>query len=124
MLRAPNHWGCRIVLTMSQVLSSIQYIYSKKILGSNMWAPYLSLSPAAIYPRYAPVCHCSILSGLSRNCSLLAIAYFGRKCLPLPCSKIEEMRTLNRKKRPATMLDKICKSFYKNISPKMTNESS
>ena len=38
----------RKVPTMSQVLSSIQYIYSQKTSGSNMEAPNLFLAPGAI----------------------------------------------------------------------------
>ena len=40
--------GCRKVPAMSQVFSSMQYIYSQKILGSNMEAPNLFLAPDAI----------------------------------------------------------------------------
>jgi len=46
---APNHCGGRLkVPTMSQVLSSIQYICFRKTSGSNMGAPNLLLDPRAI----------------------------------------------------------------------------
>ena len=44
----------REVLTISQVLSSLQCIYYQKTLGSNMATPNLFLAPSAIQPRYAP----------------------------------------------------------------------
>jgi len=40
--------GRRKVPKMSQVFSSIQYIYSEKTLGTNMGAPNSFLSPGAI----------------------------------------------------------------------------
>jgi len=40
--------GRRKVPTVSQVLFSMQYIYSQKTLGSNMGAPNLFLAPGAI----------------------------------------------------------------------------
>jgi len=40
--------GRRKVLILSQFFSSMQYIYSQKILGSNMEAPNLFLAPGAI----------------------------------------------------------------------------
>jgi len=47
--RAPNHCGRRRkVPTMSQVLSSMQYICFRKTSGSNMGAPNLLLAPGAI----------------------------------------------------------------------------
>ena len=46
--------GRRKVPTLSQVLSSIQYICFRKTLGLNMGAPNLCLAPCAIYPRNAP----------------------------------------------------------------------
>jgi len=46
--------GRRKVTTMSQALSSKHYIYFQNILGSNVEAPNLLLSPGAIYSRYAP----------------------------------------------------------------------
>jgi len=59
--RAPNRCGAPIdygwlqnVATMSQVLSSIQYICFRKTLGSNMGAPNFLLAPGAIQHRYAP----------------------------------------------------------------------
>jgi len=54
---APN--GCagrRKVPTMSQALSSTQYICFQKTSVSNMGAPNLLLAPGAIQPRYAPGC--------------------------------------------------------------------
>jgi len=49
---APNHCGSRRkVLTMSQVLPSIQYICFRKTSVSNMGAPNLLLAPGAILPR-------------------------------------------------------------------------
>jgi len=42
------------VPTVSQVLSSIQYIYSQNTLGSNTGAPNLFLVPGAFWPRHAP----------------------------------------------------------------------
>ena len=52
---------------MSQVLSSVQHICSRKTLGSNMGALNLFLAAGAIWPWYAPGCsvcnqrfvHCS-----------------------------------------------------------------
>jgi len=53
--RAPNHYeapnycgGAWKVPTMSQVLSSIQKIWFRKISVSNMGAPNLLLAPGAI----------------------------------------------------------------------------
>ena len=40
--------GRRKVATVSQVFSSMQYLYSKNSLGSNMAAPNLFLAPGAI----------------------------------------------------------------------------
>ena len=52
---APNDYGwLQNVATMSQVLSSIQYICFRKTLGSNMGAPNFLLVPGAIQHRYAP----------------------------------------------------------------------
>jgi len=51
---APNHCEeCRKVPTMSQVLSSIQYICFRKTVGSNMESPNLLLASGAIWPRNA-----------------------------------------------------------------------
>jgi len=54
---AERLWGRQKVPTMSQALSSIQYICFRKTSGSNMGAPnlLLLLAPGAIYPRYAPI---------------------------------------------------------------------
>ena len=59
--RAPNPyggaewlWGRRKVPTMSQVLSSIQCIWFRKISGSNMGAPNLLLAPSAIITSLRP----------------------------------------------------------------------
>jgi len=51
---AKSPWGRRKVPTMSQVLSSIQYICFLTTLNSNMGAPNLLLAPGAIKLRYAP----------------------------------------------------------------------
>jgi len=52
---APTHCvGHRKSPTMSQVLSSIQYICFVKTSGSNMGARNLLIDPGAIYPRYVP----------------------------------------------------------------------
>ena len=50
---AESLWGRRKVPTMSQVLSSIQCIWFRKISGSNMGASNLLLAPGAISSRYA-----------------------------------------------------------------------
>jgi len=53
-LWAPNDYGwLQNVATMSQVLSSIQYICFRETLGSNMGAPNFLLAPGAIQHRYA-----------------------------------------------------------------------
>jgi len=44
----------RKVPKISQVLSSMQWIYFRKSSGSNTGAPNLLLAPVAIWPRYAP----------------------------------------------------------------------
>jgi len=43
--------GRRKVATMSQVFSSIPWIYFLKTSSSNTGAPNLLLAPGAIYPR-------------------------------------------------------------------------
>jgi len=57
MPRAPSHWGYRKVPTMLPLLSSIQYIYSRKTLGSNMGVPNLFLALGAMQLRYDPDCN-------------------------------------------------------------------
>jgi len=48
ILRAPNDYaGRRQVPTMSQVLSSMQYICFRKTSGSNMGTPYVLLALGA-----------------------------------------------------------------------------
>jgi len=44
----------RKVPTMSQKLSSIQYICFRQVSSSNMWARNLLLAAGAIKPRYTP----------------------------------------------------------------------
>ena len=57
--RAPIRCGeRRKVPKMSQVLSSIQYIYFRKTSGSNTGSPNLLLVPGATYPRYDPGMGC------------------------------------------------------------------
>jgi len=46
--QASNHGGRQKVPTISQVLTSAQYICSRKTLGSNMGAPNLFLALGAI----------------------------------------------------------------------------
>ena len=46
--------GAPNVPTMSQLLSSIQYICFRRTSGSNMGAPNLLLAPGAIKPHDAP----------------------------------------------------------------------
>jgi len=58
---AESLWRCRMTAdgaeesTMSQILSSIQYICFRQVSGSKMVAPNLLLAPGAFKPRYTPV---------------------------------------------------------------------
>jgi len=47
-LGAESLWGRHKVPTMSQILSSVQYICFRKTSGSNMGPPNLLLGPGAI----------------------------------------------------------------------------
>ena len=69
---AQNFRGRREVPTMSQVLSSIQYVCFGTTSGSsNMGAPNLLLVPGAIWPRYALVCHTTSIVARTYPTSLL-----------------------------------------------------
>jgi len=76
---------------MSQILSSIQYIFLRKISGSNKGAPKLLLAPGAIQPRYAPVATAAVAiialrwrSNASFSFMLLFTLHSTKlRCLPL-----------------------------------------
>jgi len=53
--RAPNYYGGRKVLTMSQVVSSIEYIFFRKTSGSNVGASHLLLASGAISNLVTPL---------------------------------------------------------------------